>query len=275
MKTSVWSIQSSDHIELFGQEWLPDGKMKGVIVLVHGLGEHSGRYEHMGKWLAGQGYGLIGFDLRGHGKSGGPRGHFPSYEAVRKDIELVIERVKKEFPDLKTFLYGHSLGGILVLDYSLIRKPSLDGVIATGPSLHTALREQKGKVLLANLLGTLVPGGLLASGLVADDISKDTEVVRRYKEDPLVHDRISFGLAKGSMTAIAEIFKTASSFPLPLLLMHGADDRVGYPSGSEEVARKVQGDCSLKIWDGLAHEIHNEPKKMEVFAYLLEWLEKH
>jgi alpha-beta hydrolase superfamily lysophospholipase len=275
MQTREWNFTSFDDIKMYAQEWTPDGDMKAALILVHGLGEHSGRYAHVGAVLAKNGYGLFGFDLRGHGKSGGPRGHAPSYEAFMKDIDIMFENVKATHPGKPLFIYGHSLGGLLVLSYVLNRKPEIKGAIVTSPGLRTALQDQKAKVFMAKLLGSIAPAATLPSGLDPNAVSSDPEIVRKYKEDPLVHDTISFGMAKSLIVAIPSVYAHVAEFPVPLLLMHGENDQIAFPVGSEEVASLVKGDCTLKLWEGMSHETHNEPGKEKVFAYLLDWLAKH
>lgn len=162
-----------------------------------------------------------------------------------------------------------------MLNYVLRRKPALAGAVVTSPGLRTALEEQKAKVMLAKVLGSLLPSVSLASGLDANMISHDLEVVNRYKQDPLVHDKISFGMAKNLMDAIQWTFDHAGEFDIPLLLMHGTADRIAFDRGSKEFAAKVKDDCTLKLWDGFYHATHNEPGKEQVFTFLLDWLEKH
>ncbi|MEW6092842.1 MAG: lysophospholipase [Chloroflexota bacterium] len=275
MQTREWNFQSFDGLEMYAREWTPDDGMNAAVILVHGLGEHSGRYAHVGAMLAKNGYGLFGFDLRGHGKSGGPRGHAPSFEAFMKDIDAMFGKVAERYRDVPRYIYGHSLGGILVLNYVPRRKPELKGAVVTSPGLRTALEEQKVKVALAKLLGALAPSGALPSGLNADVLSHDLENIRAYKTDPLVHDKVSFGMAKDLLQAIQWAFDHASEFSIPLLLMHGTEDQIAYPRGSQEFAALVKGDCTLKLWEGMYHETHNEPEKEKVFTYLLEWLAKH
>ncbi len=275
MKISEWVWKSFDGLDMYGRSWAPEGQSRAAIVLVHGLGEHCERYAHVGAMLAEKGYALLGFDLRGHGKSGGPRGHTPSFEAFMKDIDSMFEQASARYPGIRQFIYGHSLGGILVLNYVLRRKPALAGAVVTSPGLRTALEEQKAKVMLARVLGSLLPSVSLASGLDASMISHDLEVVNRYKQDPLVHDKISFGMAKNLMDAIQWTFDHAGEFNIPLLLMHGTADRIAFDRGSKEFAAKVKSDCTLKLWDGFYHETHNEPGKEQVFAFLLDWLGKH
>lgn len=272
MKSSEWNWNSRDGLKMYAQSWEPEKNIKAVVYLVHGLGEHSGRYAHVGGMFANAGFALAGFDLRGHGRSGGPRGHIPSFEAFMDDIAGFEKQGEERFANLPRFLYGHSLGGILVLNYVLRRKPDFKGVISTGAGLRTALEEQKGKVLMARVLGTLLPGVAIPTGLDATTISRNQDVVEAYVNDPLVHDRMSLGFGKSMLSAIQWAFEHAPEFSLPLLIMHGTADKLGYPRGSEEFAGLVPQDCTLKLWDGLYHELHNEPEQAEVFAFIIDWM---
>ncbi len=215
---------------------------------------------------------MAGFDLRGHGKSGGPRGHIPSFEAYMDDIEGFQKQVEDRFTNIPHFLYGHSLGGILALNYVLRRKPDLKGVISTGAGLRTSLEEQTAKVTMARVLGTLIPNVAIPSGLEPATISRSAAVVDAYVNDPLVHDKMTLGFGKIMLSVLSWTFEHAHEVSLPLLVMHGKDDKLGYPRGSEEFASLVKGDCTLKLWDGLYHEIHNEPEQNEVFAFIVNWM---
>lgn len=273
MKSSEWNFRTSDDLQLFAREWVPERKPKAIVCLVHGLGEHCGRYTHVGEALCKGGYVMLGFDLRGHGRSEGPRGHTPSFEQIMKDMDGYLEEAEKRFPGHSRFLYGHSLGGILVLNYALRRKPTLAGVIATGSGLRTALEKQKMKVTFAKVMGRLLPKMTLPSGLDPNTISQNPDIVQAYINDPLVHDQISLGMARNLMEAIQWAFAHAPEFPVPLLIMHGVEDRLGFKEGSQEFADLVKKDCTLKLWDGLYHELHNEPERADVFKYIIDWMD--
>jgi len=278
MKTFEAKFEGNDGISFYVQGWEPDSQPKAVVVLVHGLGEHTGRYIHVGKALTDAGYVLVGFDLRGHGKSGGARGHFPSLDVVTQDIRQFFQFVSQRYPNLPQFFYGHSLGGLLSLAYAVQNKAALKGVLVTGSALRSALQEQKAKIAMANILGTLMPAMTIPSGLDATTISRDKAVVDKYVHDPLVHDKTSLGLGKSALTAIDICFARARDFAYPLLIMHGKADKLTYASGSADFARlagEKNKNVTLKIWDGLYHEIHNEPEQAEVFKVMIEWLDKH
>lgn len=275
METCTWNWKTSDGLQMYSQGWTPKGKPKAVLCLVHGHGEHVGRYAHVGAALTEKGYALLGFDLRGHGKSQGPRGHTPTFEAYMLDIDYFLNESAKRYPNKPHFLYGHSLGGILVLNYALRRKPQVAGVISTAAGLRTALEEQTFKVLLARVLGTLLPTVAIPSGLDPNTLSRDRKVVEAYINDPLVHNRITLGFGKIMLSVLPWTLEHAHEFPVPLLIMHGANDMLGYPRGSQEFASLVPKNCTLKLWDGLYHEIHNEPEKDKVFKLMTDWLAAH
>ena len=273
---SKW--EDRDGLIFYVRGWEPNTKRpKAVIALIHGLGEHTGRYLHVGKTMTDAGYGFVGFDLRGHGRTGGARGHFPSLEIAMRDMREFFRFLVQRYPDIPHFLYGHSLGGLLALAYALQYSNGLKGVIVTGSGLRSPLQEQKAKVAMANLLGSLLPTVSVPSGLDPATISRDADVVKKYVNDPLVHDRTSLGLGKSGIKAIDFCFAHAKEFKPPLLIMHGTADQLTYPSGSEDFARLASEnnkDVTLKLWDGLYHEIHNEPENGEVFKVMIDWLEK-
>lgn len=268
----------NDDITFYMQGWEPDSKPKAIVCLIHGLGEHTGRYAHVGKALNDAGYSLFGFDLRGHGQTGGPRGHFPSLDAVMQDIHQFVEFQKQNNPGVPVFLYGHSLGGILVLAYAIQYGEGLKGVIASAPGMHNAIQEQKLQLMMVKLLGTLVPKLILPSGLEVAGLSRDPKVAEVYTHDPLVHDRMSVALGVTGLAAIDLCFARAKEFKPPLLILHGTADRLAYTSGSEKFAKlagETNKDVTLKLWEGLYHELHNEPEQAEVFKVMIEWLDKY
>jgi alpha-beta hydrolase superfamily lysophospholipase len=266
---------ASDGLELYLQGWESSVPPKAVVCIVHGLGEHSGRYTYLVTALTAAGYHVLAMDLRGHGKSAGQRGHLPSYDQMSRDVSLLLSEAANRYPSLPQVLYGHSLGGIIVLYFVLRFKPRLAGVVVTSPGLKTALEEQKGKVMLARLLGSIKPDLALSSGLDPHHISRDPAVVEDYQKDPMVHDQTSLGLAKNSLAAIHYIYENGSSWDLPLLLMHGSADELAYAKGSQAFAKLVDDRyCTLRIWEGLTHELHHEPEKEQVFAYLIQQLDQ-
>jgi acylglycerol lipase len=270
--------EDQDGLSFFIEGWEPEGKPKALVLLIHGLGEHVTRYAHVGSVLSDAGYALAGFDLRGHGRSGGPRGHSSSLNAYMQDIRQFHQRMEAKYSGMPHFLYGHSLGGLLALVYAIQHGAQFQGVVATGPALRSSLQEQQAKVAMVRLLGSILPSVTVYSGLDAASISRDAAVVQAYKNDALVHYSTSLGFGKAALNAIDFCFAHASEFPVPLLIMHGKADKITYASGSEEFANLVRlagKDVTLKLWDGLYHEVHNEPEKEDVFRYMIAWLDGH
>ena len=272
MRHFEFGWQTKDGLRLYAQGWQPETEPKGVLCLVHGLGEHSGRYAHLAAFLNQAGYVLLAFDLRGHGKSEGQRGHTPSYEVLMEDIAHLLEEAAKRYPDRPRFLYGHSLGGNLVIGYALRHRPPLAGVIATGPLLRPAFEPPAWKMTLGKIMYSLWPAMSMSNEIDRQGLSRDPEVVRAYNDDPLVHDRVSARLGMDMLEAGLWALEHAAEFPLPLLLMHGSDDRLTSARASREFAAQAGEVCTLRIWDGFYHEIHNEPEQGQVFEHLLEWL---
>jgi alpha-beta hydrolase superfamily lysophospholipase len=266
--------KSSDGLEIFAQGWNPDSvTVRAVVCLIHGMGEHTSRYLNVAKAFAKEGFVLFGADVRGHGRSGGPRGHFPSIEVVLKDIDLLLEHARKLYPGLPLILYGHSLGGILVLYYGLKQKPDVKGVISTSPSLHNAIEEQSIKVMTAKAMGSIMSSVSIKSGLDVNALSHDPEVIKLYINDPLVHDKISLGFGKIVLNVTKWTLEHAKEFSLPLLLMHGKADSIAYPSSSIEFAAPLNDACKLVLWEDAYHELHNEPIKDEVYKTMTNWIE--
>jgi len=274
MKTTNWSWTTSDGVQMYTKGWVPEKKPKAVICLMHGLGEHIGRYKHVGEALTQAGYALLGFDLRGHGNSAGPRGHSPSYEALMDDIAAFLDQTAERFPKLPYFLYGHSLGGNLVLNYTLRRKPKLAGVIATGPWLKLAFEPPAMKVKLGRVMDKIAPGFTQASGLETAALSHDPKVVRAYEKDPLVHDKISARLFVAIYESGQWALAHAAKFPLPLLLMHGSADRLCSAEATRQFAKTAGKNVTLDVWEGWYHEIHNEPEQSKVFKVMTKWLDE-
>jgi len=273
MKTFETNWKTRDGLDIFAQGWEPDRAPKAVICLVHGHGEHSGRYAHVGAALAKAGYALYGFDQRGHGKSAGARGHTPSYDRLMDDVEDLLGQSAQRYAGLPQFLYGHSMGGNEVLNYAIRRKPQMAGVIATGPWLKLAFEPPAFKVALGRFMNNIAPGFTQASGLETAALSRDQKVVDAYVNDPLVHDKISartfVSIHDAGLWALAH----AQEFPLPLLLMHASADRIISAQASREFAKKGGKNITLHIWDDWYHEIHNEPGQAEVFKMMTIWMD--
>jgi alpha-beta hydrolase superfamily lysophospholipase len=245
---------------------------RAAILLVHGLGEHAGRYSGWAERFNERGVTLNAFDLPGHGRSEGQWGVIPSPEKVYDTIDTLLLEMKGTYPGVPLFLYGHSLGGGIVLNYLIRRKPAVTGAIVTSPWIILTETPPAVKLLLANVVGSIMPGMTQPSGLKIEYLSRDPEVARAYRNDPLVHGLISAGLYRWMTSAAEETMARASEIDVPLLLAHGRDDMITSPSGSVQVAGSAPR-ATLKLWDGGYHELHNDPLKEEHFDFITEWMD--
>ena len=210
-------------------------EIKGVVVLVHGFGEHLGRYkDSVVPMLMNSKFAVVAYDNIGHGKSGGKRGHCPNYEALLDILDLMIVKTGSLFPNTPLFLYGHSMGGNLVLNYALRYNAELKGIIASSPYLRLGFEPPKWKMVLGKLMLKIWPSITLPSGLDPNGISRIKEEVEKYKSDPLVHDKVSpmysFPIIDAGKWAIAN----ASKLKVATLLIHGTGDPIIDYHGSQE-----------------------------------------
>jgi acylglycerol lipase len=263
---------SKNGIRMFGQEWSPEEKPKAAIALIHGLGEHSGRYAHVAEVLTASGYSLTAFDLQGHGKSGGIRGHAPSYDVLVEDVTQNLNLAREHFPGVPVFLYGHSLGGNLCLYYCLSNN-GLKGAIATSPIFETATPPPPVKLAIGKMLYNLIPTLTMDSGLDRQGLARDPEVAKKYSSDALVHGKISARLALDMLTSGKLLLEKASDFSIPMLVMQGSADRIVSPRATRMFAQTTSlSKITYKEWDGFYHELHNEPEKLEVLKFMVDWL---
>ena len=273
MQCEELNWQAADGAELFARCWRPTADPVGAICLIHGLGEHSGRYAEIAARYTEAGYAMLAFDLRGHGRSSGPRGHYPSFDAVLDDIGLLLHHARQMWPNNPRALYGHSLGGNLALNYVLRRgADGLSGVIATSPGLRPGFAVPAWKTALGQVLYTLWPTFSMPNGLDRAGLSRRPEVIQAYNTDPLVHDHISARFGLDFLRAGEWAIARAENFPLPLLLMAGSADRLVSTAAIAEFAEKAGPRCVFKRWDGLYHETHNEPEREQVIQFALAWL---
>ncbi len=264
---------AADGAEIFWQEWLPSSEPRAILVLVHGLGEHSGRYAHLAQRFNDEGIAVFTLDNRGHGQTPGTRGVM-DFDKVIADIDERLADAHQRYPQAPIVLFGHSLGALLTMTYVVRSKPAIVAEIASAPALDSELREQRLKFALAKLLGGVVPDIVLPTGLDSNGVSRDPAVVAAYNADPLVHDKGSTGLAKATFAAMDDMM-TQTTYDVPLLIVHGTADRLTVPAASKIFVNQVTGDVTLIEYEGLYHEPHNEPEQAEVFADIMEWLEPH
>jgi alpha-beta hydrolase superfamily lysophospholipase len=268
-----FNIKLSNGQILRGMIQSPGENTKAVIVMVHGLGEHIQRYIHLADLFKKEGIAFLGVDLPGHGRSEGRRGYIKSYDQLGEMIDILIKSCNQTFPTCPVYIYGHSLGGGIVLNYLLKRNPKVKGAIVTSPFLRLAFEPPKIKVFIASVMKHLLPGFIQPSGLNVNYLSHDKSIIEKYKTDPLVHGKISVSLFSEAIAASKYSLAHAAELKVPTLIIHGSDDQILSPEGSREFAGKTTL-AELKVWDGGYHELHNEPFKDEVFKYIMNWIKK-
>jgi alpha-beta hydrolase superfamily lysophospholipase len=265
-------VTGSTGHRLFRRAWLPETPQR-VVVLVHGYAEHSGRYEHVGTQLASAGCAVHAYDQQGHGKSGGIRCHVRRFEHLLDDLEGFVATVRAEHASLPLFAVGHSLGGLVVAAYASQRTPDIAGVATSGAALALSENISRGRILCARLLRWPAPRLSLASGLDPELLSRDPAVIRAYREDPLVHQRMTTSLACEMFCAMERTASAASEVQIPMLLQHGEEDRLCPVSGSRSFFdRLVVPSRRLRTYPGLRHEIFNEPERVSVLNDLIDWI---
>jgi alpha-beta hydrolase superfamily lysophospholipase len=272
-KSMDFNIKLSNGQILRGFIKSPGENLRAVVILVHGRGEHIQRYTNWAGLFNEVMIGFAGVDLPGHGCSDGKRGHIKNYKLTDEMINILLDECRKTFSGVPLFLYGHSLGGGIVLDYMVRNDPKVNGAIVTSPWLKLAFEPDESRVKLAAIMRKILPALIQPAGLVVEHLSHDPKVVDDFKNDPLNHNKISLSLFHAAVSAGSNALKNAASLNKPLLLMHGTDDHVCSPSGSSEFASKTKM-ADLKMWDGGYHELHNEPFKQDVFDFIINWINK-
>lgn len=259
-----------------GRAWCAEHP-RALVCVVHGLGEHSGRYAAFASELVRARYTVVALDLPGHGEAGGPRGDFASWEQVRNQMVPAMFTASRGLPnqplDLPVVLIGHSMGGVLALDYALGHPRQLLGAIASAPALRTAMPPWW-KLALANVAKATSPSSGFPNGLDIAGLSRDEEVVRLYRSDPLVHNKISPRLYFDFNEARQRVLRDARKLALPTLLLQGAADRVIDPKGALEFGGAApHGMSRLITYRDAYHELFNEPCRGQVIKDVLGWIE--
>ncbi len=268
--------QARGSSRLYRQSWLPDGEARAAVLIIHGLGEHSSRYTHVAKRLTDRQFAVHTLDHYGHGKSEGHAGHVPRFSIFLDGVAALLEHVRREQPELPLLLLGHSMGGLIAARFLMSRQDAFRAAALSGPAFSTDEAPPAVVLWLNRLLSALLPT-LPMIALDGTLVSRDAGVVEAYLNDPLVHH--------GKLTSrlIAEMSKTmddtlarAAEVTLPLLIMHGEEDKLTSPEGSQAFhAGARSADKSLKLYAGLYHEIFNEPEQDTVLTDLCNWLEAH
>ncbi|MGZ3495134.1 MAG: alpha/beta hydrolase [Thermodesulfobacteriota bacterium] len=258
---------------IYFQNWLPEGEPKAILLIVHGLAEHSGRYMNLVNHLVPLGYAVHGFDHPGHGKSDGTRVYVERFEDYTDTIKVYFDRMRPAKP---VFLVGHSMGGLIAALYLLDHQREMTGAVLSGPAVKVPGKITPTTVLVGKMFSALMPRfGLL--GLDAEGVSRDPAVVQAYINDPLVHSgKITARLAAEMLKAMQHISAQASKITLPIMIVQGTADRLVDPAGARMLYDTIgSADKEIKIYEGFYHEVFNEPERDRVLRDVERWIEVH
>lgn len=259
--------------DIFLREWMAPSA-KAVVVVSHGLGEHSGRYDRMAALWTNAGYAVVAYDKGGHGLSTGKPGRIPDIEVYFEELDAVAEYCNKAYPRLPKILYGQSMGTTVGLAFLLKYPERFQAMIGASGWLKLVKEPSWLTIKMAALLGPVFPGLTLSNGLDPKQISSLPEEATRYERDPLVHSRISLALGNGIFGLLEQLNAFTGTFPVPLLLMHSQDDPITSWQGSKGFASQVKGNVSLSLFTKSYHELHHDLEATEILKRQLEWLDE-
>jgi alpha-beta hydrolase superfamily lysophospholipase len=276
LKHGEGTLRGPDGIELYYQCWQPEGEARAVLAIVHGHGEHSGRYANVVRSLVPRGYAVYGFDQRGHGRSRGQRGHINSWAEYREDAAAFLRWIANQEPHRAIFLMGHSMGALVVLDYLLHDSKGTRGAVISSAPIEPTGVAKPALVFLSRMLSRVCPRFPLRLALDTSALSRDAAVVRAYAEDPLVHGTFTARWGMESLAALARVKTRATDVNAPILFIHGEADRLNFPDGSRNFFENVAfADKTLHIYPEMYHELHNDIGYELVMNDLERWLTRH
>lgn len=276
MEHAEETVESAGGLKLYCQVWRPSTAPHTVVAIVHGIGEHGGRFKNIVDHLVARGHTVYAIDLRGHGRSPGQRGHVLSWAEYREDLKAFLERISSREPGRPLFMYGHSMGGLIVLDYVLRHPEGLSGTIISGPPFESVGVATPLVVLSARILSRLWPTFSLDVPLEPAALCRDPAMVTRYLEDPLVHRKCSARWAAEGIDANLWVKAHAADLRLPLLVLHGEEDRINTATGTRRFFESVTfPDKTLHLVPGGYHEPHNDPGYEQVLQRVEDFLRSH
>jgi len=253
---------------------LPDREVEAVVCIVHGMGEHGGRYRPVAEALRQEGFSAYAIDQRGHGRTAGTRGHASSVQQLATDAAKLIEWAAERHPGRPVFLYGHSMGGNVALSCALRLRPPIAGLILSSPWLRLAFDPPGYKVAIGRAIGAVWPSLTMQTGLKGGTLYRNEELRHRDREDGLLHNRISAGLFFSLLAEGERSLRTAGELDMPLLLIHGTDDAVTSYGASKELADRLGDACTFLSREGGYHELHNDIGAQEVLAMIAAWIRR-
>ncbi|MEE2058626.1 alpha/beta hydrolase [Rhodococcus artemisiae] len=274
MQRTESSFTGGNSTRIVYDVWSPDnGEVTGVVVLAHGLGEHARRYDHVAERLGSLGLVVFALDHHGHGRSGGKRLHAREMSEFTDDLDRLFDIATQAYPGLPVFLLGHSMGGAIALAYALDHQDRLTALALSGPAVVVTSGTPGPVVEIGKVIGRFLPD-LPIQKLDSNAVSRDPAVVAAYQADPLVHHGlVPAGIARVMIDNEQSLARRLPSLTLPVLVQHGTADALADPAGAQLiVGRAGSEDLTLKLYDGLFHEVFNEPENDRVLGDLVDWL---
>ena len=272
---SEFHFNSHDNLSLYAQIFTAECKPKAAIIIVHGYGEHSGRYQQWAEKFVKHGYFVLAFDLRGHGLSEVRQGYRLSYYKFLKDLSVVCEKAGSLFPEIPKIIYGHGFGGNLVINYLISGTSCLDGMIVSSPWLEAEFDIPRLKLLFGGLFKNIVPRFIIRMNIHPENLSRDPEHVQNIMKDPLIRHQIPIRLLFEINAAGIRASRSIYKINLPMLVMHGTDDKITSFKASKDFVMNSSNQTTFREWAGYYHELHNDIDADEVFNFVTGWLDKN
>ena len=268
------SFDGVNGVRIVYDVWTPDGEPRGVVVLCHGFGEHTRRYDHVAQRFGEAGLITYALDLRGHGRSGGKRVYLRNIGEYTTDFRTLVGIATRDHPSLDRVVLGHSMGGGIVFAYGVEHLDEYSAMVLSGPAVYAHDMVSSPMIVLAKVVGSILPG-LPVEQLETEAVSRDPEVVAAYMADPLVHHgKVPAGVAKALIKVGETMPQRAAKLTVPLLVVHGDQDKLIPVAGSHRLLECVASDdAHLKVYPGLYHEVFNEPERAMVLDDVTAWIE--
>ena len=264
-------LPAKDQVKLYTQLWLPQGHQKAGIILIHGIGDYCERYENITKYFVENNFVVFMFDLRGHGKSEGKRGYIKEYSTLLNDIDIIVKEFVKRNPDIPLFLYGQGVGGSLALNYCINYNKYIRGAIVASPWMKLIKNSNHLKLKLVYFLARIFPSCHVNLNINSDYLSHNIEIVKQYQTDPLILKKVTLSFFAETHKGCLSVLSNRYKINVPVLLMHGRKDKISLYKSSKAFASNTKN-FTAKIWNGMYHELHNEPENKEIFDFVKEWI---
>jgi alpha-beta hydrolase superfamily lysophospholipase len=276
MQHREFFFEGMNDTQLYSQYWLPEESPRAVIALVHGIGEHSGRYMNVVDHMVSHQIGVYGYDHRGHGRSHGQRGHIDSWVEYRIDLRNFLKMIKVQQSGYPIFLMGHSMGALIALDFILSENEELSGAIISGTPIDPVGVAKPHLIALARILSLIYPRFPINLGLDYDGLSRIPSVVKAYQEDPLVHSKVSARWGTEALSALESVKMHGRNINIPILMIHGEADRLNLAQGAKQFFDQIRyNDKEYIGYPAGYHDIYNDLDYEKTLSDLLEWINRH